>query len=73
MTDEDSRYLCTKCYGGYVPLARYRLGYATCLPCGDIQAKQKKFTVAPMHKSNYMLFTDANDLKGINNKGGFHR
>ena len=22
---------------------------------------------------NYMLFTDVNDLKGINNKGGFHR
>ena len=70
---EDSRYLCTKCYGGTVPLARWRLGYSTCLPCGDAQAKQKKFTVAPMHKSNYMLFTDVNDLKGINNKGGFHR
>jgi hypothetical protein len=23
-----------------------------------------------MHKSNYMLFTNADDLKGINNKGG---
>ena len=70
---EDSRYLCTKCYGGIVPLARHRLGYTTCLPCGDLQAKKKKFTVAPMHKSNYMLFTDVNDLKGINNKGGNYR
>jgi hypothetical protein len=26
-----------------------------------------------MHKSNYMLFTNLDDLKGINNKGGFHR
>jgi len=23
-----------------------------------------------MHKSNYMLFTNPDDLKGINNKGG---
>ena len=78
MTDEDGRYLCTKCYGGTVPLARARMQIAKelpllCLPCGDVVAKQKKFTVAPMHKSNYMLFTDVNDLKGINNKGGFHR
>jgi len=29
-----------------------------------------KHTVAPMHKSNYMLFTNPDDLKGINNKGG---
>jgi hypothetical protein len=67
---EDSRYLCTDCYGGYVPLKRWQLGYTTCLQCGDVRAKARKFTVAPMHKSNYMLFTDMNDLKGINNKGG---
>lgn len=67
---EDSRYLCTSCYGGAVPLPRWKLGYTTCLPCGEEQAKKRKFTVAPMHKSNYMLFTDMNDLKGINNKGG---
>jgi len=29
--------------------------------------------VAPMHKSNYMLFTNKTDLKGINNKGGLVR
>lgn len=68
--NEDSRYLCTECYGGYVPHGRWKLGYTTCLPCGEELAKKRKFTVAPMHKSNYMLFTDANDLKGINNKGG---
>jgi len=27
----------------------------------------------PMHKSNYVMLTDMEDLKGINNKGGFHR
>lgn len=66
----DSQYLCTGCYGGYVPFARYKLGYTTCLECGEAQAKKRKFTVAPMHKSNYMLFTNTDDLKGINNKGG---
>lgn len=49
---------------------RYRLGYRTCLVCGEAEAKQRKFTVAPMHKSNYMLITNLVDLKGLNNKGG---
>lgn len=52
---------------------RSELGYKTCLPCGEKQAKSVKHTVAPMHKSNYMLFTNREDLKGINNKGGLHR
>lgn len=69
---EDSRYLCTACYGGYVPHARWKLGYSTCLQCGEQQAKERasKRTIAPMHKSNYMFITDLNDLKGLNNKGG---
>jgi hypothetical protein len=41
--------------------------------CGDIVARQVKRTVAPMHKSNYMLIVDPEDLKGLNNKGGLHR
>ena len=49
---------------------RYKLGYRTCLVCGEAEAKQRKFTVAPMHKSNYMLITNMTDLKGLNNKGG---
>jgi len=65
---EDSRYLCTKCYGGTVPVARWQLGYTTCLPCGDIQAHKRKFTVAPLNKSNYMLFTDPTMLKQLNPK-----
>ena len=69
---EDSRYLCTACYGGFVQHQRIRLGYTTCLPCGEQQAKERasKRTVAPMHKSNYMLITNKEDLKGLNNKGG---
>lgn len=52
--------------------ARRKLGYSTCLPCGDVQAhkKTKQYTIAPMHKSNYMLITNRDDLKGLNNKGG---
>jgi len=53
-----------------VATGRHKLGYKTCLACGDEEAKTKKHCVAPMHKSNYMLFTNADDLKGINNKGG---
>ena len=64
---------CAECGDPILPPKRAELGYTTCLSCGDKQAKQVVRTVAPMHKSNYMLFTDLNDLKGINNKGGFHR
>ena len=73
MTDEDGRYLCTKCYGGTVPLARARMQIAKelpllCLPCGDVVAKQKKFTVVPMAKSNYFMVTDPTILKQLNPK-----
>lgn len=70
MTDEDRRYLCTYCYGGHVEYRRWKAGYTTCMPCGEDLAKQKKHTVAPMHKSNYMLITNRSDLQGLNNKGG---
>ena len=51
-------------------LERFRLGYGLCLPCGEIIAKELKFTVLPMHKSNYIACFNMADLKGINNKGG---
>lgn len=63
---------CPAC-GDDVDPKRYALGYRLCLSCGDKVAKQRRHTVAPMHKSNYMLFTNLDDLKGINNKGGFYR
>jgi PHP family Zn ribbon phosphoesterase len=65
--------ICTTCYAERVPPARARLGYKSCMTCGDKTAKAVKHTIAPMHKSNYMLFTNMEDLKGINNKGGQHR
>lgn len=62
---------CEEC-GDEFPLARHHLGYRLCLKCGDTAAKQarKSWTVAPMHKSNYILVTSRNDLVGLNNKGG---
>jgi ribosomal protein L37AE/L43A len=70
--EEDRVYLCNKCHWEKVPFKRWQAGYFTCLPCGEEQAVQARasWCVAPMHKSNYMLFTDKRDLKGINNKGG---
>ena len=63
------RHLCRNC-GDVIPTERWALGYKFCLPCGDEIAKQRKFCIAPMHKSNYMLITDRDDLHGLNNKGG---
>ena len=63
---------CRNC-GEEFPMPRAELGYELCLECGDAVAKRVKHCVAPMHKSNYMLFTNTEDLKGINNKGGFYR
>ena len=70
MMSEDSRYLCTGCYGGYVPPLRHKLGYTTCLPCGDLKAKEvaAKRTIAPINKSNYMYITDPEQLKQLNPK-----
>ena len=61
--------LCVKC-GDHVLQGRWSLGYTTCLKCGEQDARSKKHTIAPMHKSNYMLITNHADLKGLNNKGG---
>jgi ribosomal protein L37AE/L43A len=64
-----SHIQCNKC-GEHVATKRHVLGYKTCLSCGEHEARQRKHCVAPMHKSNYMLFTRLEDLVGINNKGG---
>lgn len=61
---------CTNCYFSPVPARRAAMGYQTCLSCGEALARGRRFTVAPMHKSNYVLITDLDDLRGLNNKGG---
>jgi len=60
--------ICPSCYIEDIPLQRYALGYRTCLTCGEKHAKKVKHCVAPMNKSNYMLFTDVNLLKQLNPK-----
>jgi ribosomal protein L37AE/L43A len=65
---------CIKC-GDDVEDRRASLGIKLCLTCGDAAAKvaRKSWTIAPMHKSNYVLVTNRNDLIGLNNKGGQNR
>jgi hypothetical protein len=60
---------CLIC-GEEVAHERWRIGYKMCMPCGESAARSVKRTIAPMHKSNYVLVTDISDLKGLNNKGG---
>lgn len=63
--------ICTRC-GETFSAARRNAGYHLCLFCGDDAAREERkgWCIAPMHKSNYMLFTNPADLIGINNKGG---
>lgn len=58
--------------GEVVPPLRAELGYRTCLSCGEQEARKRKHTIAPLPKSNYMVFTDPSLLKGLNtsHKGG---
>ena len=60
---------CISCDKEY-PTKRQKLGYNTWLLCGEREAVQVRYTIAPMHKSNYMLITNLDDLRGINSKGG---
>lgn len=63
---------CSSC-DEFIPAGRAALGYMTCIPCAEKRPQRVTRTIVPMHKSNYMPITDKLDLKGINNKGGFHR
>lgn len=65
--------LCIKCWSVRVPHARNMAGFTTCLPCGEKVARQRRHTVVPMHKSNYIVATGPDDVRGINNKGGLVR
>jgi len=65
--------LCNRCFGSEVEAERFVLGYTTCMPCGEAQARKRKHTVVPLHKSNYMVISNRAELLGLNNKGGFHR
>lgn len=65
------RNQCIKC-GEFYSDARHKLGYRTCLQCGEQAAKQRKHCIVPMHKSSLTVITEESKdlLKGINEKGG---
>ena len=58
-------YQCVEC-GDEVSDGRYKLGYKTCLDCGEKQALNYKHCIVPMPKSNYIVVTDLELLKGLN-------
>jgi hypothetical protein len=54
--------------GEEVDARRIALGYTLCLACGEVEAKKRRFTIAPINKSNYMMITDRELLKQLNPK-----
>ena len=66
---EVNMYSCVVC-SAEVNDKRVKLGYDTCMICGDKQAQKVVHTVLPLHKSNYMLVTNREELIGFNTKGG---
>ena len=64
--------ICTHCYAVRVEPHRAKALRPTCMDCGEVVAKQRKHTVVPMPKSNYILVTDPSLLVGLNSshKGG---
>jgi ribosomal protein L37AE/L43A len=60
--------ICTHCYAVRVEPPRAKLGYTTCMGCGETLARKVKHTSVPMNKSNYMLVTDHETLKQLNPK-----
>lgn len=56
---------CVVCGSEYAA-ARWALKYLTCLTCGEKAARGVRHTIAPLPKSNYMVFTDLSLLKGLN-------
>lgn len=62
-------YSCEEC-DEWVHSKRWALGYRTCRACGEKNARAARstWTVAPVHKSNYVLITNPTELVGLNNK-----
>lgn len=58
-------YQCVECCNDIAD-ARHALGYKTCLSCGEQEARSYKHCIVPMPKSNYIVVTDLELLKGLN-------
>ena len=62
-----TQVVCSDC-GDLFPAARAKLGYRTCLACGDLQARDKKWTVTiPYSKGAYQV-VNPDDLRSTNPK-----
>ncbi len=72
MSQSRMKPLCVSC-GDVFSAARRNAGYQLCMGCGEQQARKVKHTIAPLHKSNYIVVSDQADLVGLNNKGGLVR
>lgn len=62
--------ICADC-GEQYNVERWRLGYYTCQPCGEVHARNVRsgWTVAQLYsKGNYQLVTDPTDLMRTNPK-----
>lgn len=68
MSEDYHLPICTHCYSVRVEPQRAKTLRPTCMTCGEKLARQVKHTVAPLNKSNYMLFTDPAMLKQLNPK-----
>lgn len=58
---------CTTC-GDDFPAARRALGYTTCLPCGDYQARLVRFTVMPAYSKGAYQVVSKSDIAHTNPK-----
>lgn len=69
--EEDNSVMGVTCKcGNPVHPKRVEAGYYWCMECGENKATQARLSwcIAPLAKSNYILITDPNDLKGLNPK-----
>lgn len=57
---------CVTCQIEEVAAKRVEAGFITCLRCGEADARKVRHTIVPMSKSNYIVVTDRELLKGLN-------
>ncbi len=60
---------CAGCRREEVPPQRAALGYSTCMPCGEREARAVNHCIVPMHKSNYIVVSDKTLLAELTRPG----
>lgn len=60
---------CKVCQLPILPVKRASI-LDTCITCGAREAASHRFTVVPMHKSNYTVVSNRADLSTLNPKKG---